>query len=104
MGKIRDYSVISEINDSDLFLIETDSGTRTVTGATVKSSSGGIDPEEWSRVKEDLDNLKENGVASSDIEKAVSDYLKKNPVGGLTESQVNTLIDNKLGVIENGTY
>ena len=41
----------------------------------------------------------------ADIEKAVSDYLTKHPVsGGLSEAQVNFLIDNKLGVIENGTY
>ena len=40
-----------------------------------------------------------------DIEKVVSDYLTKHPVsGGLSEAQVNSLIDNKLGVIENGTY
>ena len=56
-------------------------------------------------LKEDLNALKETGIPSADIEKAVSDYLTKHPVsGGLSEAQVNSLIDNKLGVIENGTY
>lgn len=58
-----------------------------------------------SQLKDDLDALKETGISSSDIEKAVSDYLTKHPVsGGLSEAQVNSLIDNKLGVIENGSY
>lgn len=58
-----------------------------------------------SQLKEDLNALKETGIPSADIEKAVSDYLTKHPVsGGLSEAQVNSLIDNKLGVIENGTY
>ena len=58
-----------------------------------------------SELKEDLNALKETGIPSADIEKAVSDYLTKHPVsGGLSEAQVNSLIDNKLGVIENGTY
>ena len=57
------------------------------------------------QLKEDLNALKETGIPSADIEKAVSDYLTKHPVsGGLSEAQVNSLIDNKLGVIENGTY
>lgn len=56
-------------------------------------------------LKEDLNALKETGIPSADIEKAVSDYLTKHPVsGGLSEAQVNSLIDNKLGVIENGSY
>lgn len=57
------------------------------------------------QLKEDINALKETGIPSADIEKAVSDYLTKHPVsGGLSEAQVNSLIDNKLGVIENGTY
>ena len=60
---------------------------------------------EISAIKDDLNALKETGSPSADIEKAVSDYLTKHPVsGGLSEAQVNSLIDNKLGVIENGTY
>ena len=61
--------------------------------------------EQISELKGDLNALKETGIPSADIEKAVSDYLTKHPVsGGLSEAQVNSLIDNKLGVIENGTY
>ena len=61
--------------------------------------------EQISELKGDLNALKETGIPSAEIEKAVSDYLTKHPVsGGLSEAQVNSLIDNKLGVIENGTY
>lgn len=76
---------------------------------------------ETNSLKKDLSFLKENGVPTSAIEKAVSDYFAAHPSSCLTESQVraivtsygytsvtdsyiNSLIDAKLGVIENGTY
>lgn len=77
-------------------------GTLTEEGAPADAKATG---DKLSELKDDLNALKETGIPSADIEKAVSDYLTKHPVsGGLSEAQVNSLIDNKLGVIENGTY
>lgn len=57
------------------------------------------------QIADTLDHTGSMISPSADIEKVVSDYLTKHPVsGGLSEAQVNSLIDNKLGVIENGTY
>ena len=78
---------------------------RVKVGGTTAPTAGTAVREQISELKGDLNALKETGIPSADIEKAVSDYLTKHPVsGGLSEAQVNSLIDNKLGVIENGTY
>ena len=45
-----------------------------------------------------------NALEGEGIAKAVADYLSKNPVEAVTDAHINSLIDAKLGVIENGTY
>ena len=124
--KITDVDVVSTINDADYLFVNQNSAIRQIKksniikdisidttlsvagqAADAKATGDAISQlsEDNAELKSDLNALKETGIPSADIEKAVSDYLTKHPVsGGLSEAQVNSLIDNKLGVIENGTY
>lgn len=55
---------------------------------------------ETDSLKEDLSFLKENGLTESQVREIVTSY----GYTSVTDSYINSLIDAKLGVIENGTY
>ena len=53
-------------------------------------------PDVYSEIMAMLDEIKQNGVTSDQIEQALKKYLEENPIGGIDEEQLNQAVEAAL--------